>query len=74
MSAFPTPEGLADVLRQLVALGGDPPAIGGGNGRGEAKEIDLSCSEVESKERSSGISPLQSLNGNAELEGERDRA
>jgi hypothetical protein len=66
MSVSPQPERLADVLRQLVALGSDPAtderpvAIGDSEGN-EPAGTELGCEKVESKDRMSGISPLMSF-------------
>jgi hypothetical protein len=68
MSASPQPEGLADVLRQLVALGsdtiGDERLDAAEKGmEQEAEGMGSGCEKVESKERIGGISPLMSFNG-----------
>ena len=76
MSASPQPERLADVLRQLVALGSDAPGderpATAGKGEGNEPEgMGSGCEKIESKEHMSRISPLMSFTaGCPRLDGE----
>jgi hypothetical protein len=64
MSADPCPEGLAEVLRQLVALGDDPkveerPGSSNSTDRDRTQEIEGRRLKVESKKATPGISTLK---------------
>ena len=71
MSLTPQPEGLAEVLRQLVALGNGPSADERPVEAGGARENEPDGEKVESDDRMSGISPLMSFTaGSAGLDSE----